>query len=409
MAWISKVYRKKKGVGYQAVIRRAGIIRKQTFNRKPDAERWAADQEEILDMKINQDPRLAKRVSLGEAFEKYFQMMEIPGSPYFNKPNTRERKKYARNMLEERLGESTPLSEITPDKVAAYRDERLGTDRVGTSTVRNELSLLSTMMTVARVEWRLPVQNPLTDVRRPEPPQHREISLTEVQAALILAECKKSANSKLYSYVLFLMHTGARASEAASRRLIDVDLVNRTTILRETKSGKPRRVPITEAVKSALVDLDAEDYFFLTKSHLENERIRNRPATIFREAWDYALKRAKANDPGFPDITIHDLRHTAGTHLLEQGADLRTVADILGHADIRMTTKYTHPSEQQKRKAVERIGHLGIAIASGESGKIFGSFENPPEDVPFGNKGYGIETGSWAGQLSYQQFQEQDK
>lgn len=407
MAWIHKVYRKKKGVGYQAVIRRAGIIRKKTFNRKPDAERWAADQEEILDMKINQDPRLAMRVTLEEAFDKYFQMMEVVGSPYYNKPNTRERKRYARNNLEERLGKDTPLSDITPDRVSAYRDERLGVNKRGASTVRNELSLLSTMMTVARVEWRLPVQNPLNDVRRPEPPPNREISLTEEQAALILEECRKSSNKKLYAYVLLLMHTGTRASEAAGRRLKDVDLVNRKTILRETKSGKPRIIPITNAVRDALQDIETEDYFFLSESHLENERYRNRPATIFRDAWDQALARAKERDTSFPHITIHDLRHTAGTHLLEQGADLRTVADILGHSDIRMTTKYTHPSEKQKRAALERIEYLGIATSANTEAP--GSYSIINADNEYGGSGYGSDAGSWDGNLSYQRWKPENE
>lgn len=53
--------------------------------------------------------------------------------------------------------------------------------------------------------------------------------------------------------------------------------------------------------------------------------------------------------------------------MLEQGADLRTVADILGHADIKMTSRYTHPSESQKRKAVEQIGRLGLGISGKQS------------------------------------------
>lgn len=80
MALINKVYRKKRWVGYQAVIRREGLIRKKTFTRKPDAERWAVEQEALQEMKINQDPRLAQKVSLREAFDKCFRMMEITGS-----------------------------------------------------------------------------------------------------------------------------------------------------------------------------------------------------------------------------------------------------------------------------------------------------------------------------------------
>ncbi len=223
-------------------------------------------------MKNTQDPRLAQRVTLEEAFTKYFQMMEVKGSPYYNKPNTRERKQYARKALENKLGCKTTLADITPDKVAAYRDERLALYRRGASTVRNELSLLSNMMTIAKTEWCLPVKNPLDDVRRPEPPPGREIFLTREQAAAILDECQQSGNTKLYAYVLLLMHTGARASEAAGRRLKDYALVKRTTILRETKSGKSRTIPITTAVRDALKQIDTKDYYTLLPDRQQQHR-----------------------------------------------------------------------------------------------------------------------------------------
>ncbi len=360
MATIVKVYRKQKGIGWQAIIRRGEAKYKKTFTRKPDAERWAAEQEDIFDMKIIQDPRLAQKVTLAEAFDKYFQMIKIEGSPYYNQPTTQDRKQRARKNLERILGKETSLAEITSDKVAAYRDERLAVDGRGTSTVRNELSLLSTMMTVARTEWRLPVKNPLDDVRRPAPPPGREISLTEMQIEAVLDECKKSGNKKLYPFVLLLLHTGARASEAATRRVIDVDLQAKETIIRKTKSGKPRKIPITDAVRDALQQIETDDYYFLSKEQLKSRRYQQRPATIFRNSWENALRRIKKKHPDFPAITLHDLRHTAGTHLLEAGADIRTVADILGHADIRMTARYTHPSDSHKREAVERIKHLGL-------------------------------------------------
>lgn len=374
----------------QAVIRRVGERPlKRTFDTKTQAKNWALEQEALIRAKRFRDPRLADLVSLGEAFDKYFSMIEIAGSPYYNKPNTRERKAHARKNLERILGAETPLSEITPSAVAEYRDRRLGEEKVGSSTVRNELSLLSTMMTLARIEWRLPVENPLNDVRRPEPPASREKALTTEQASMLLDECRRSQNTKLYAYVLLLMHTGARASEAAGRRVGDVNFEEMTTVIRQTKSGRPRTIPITEAVRNALVEIQAEDYFFLSPKNLENERIRNRPAIIFRTAWDHALARVRSRDATFPEITVHDIRHTAATHLLENGADLRTVADILGHADIRMTSKYTHPSQTAKRAAIERISHLGI-----NNGRIEATFNYSQNDNPYAQKYYGTIEGS---------------
>ena len=77
------------------------------------------------------------------------------------------------------------------------------------------------------------------------------------------------------------------------------------------------------------------------------------------------LKR-KAEDqlhfPGFPAIphfTPHDIRHTAASHLLMQGVDIRVIADILGHSTLAMIMRYTHLFDATKRKHIEKIAYLG--------------------------------------------------
>jgi len=66
-----------------------------------------------------------------------------------------------------------------------------------------------------------------------------------------------------------------------------------------------------------------------------------------KTAFKTACRRAKIRD-----LRFHDLRHTAATYMVTGGIDLVTVSEILGHADIKMTMRYAHPTPENRRKAV---------------------------------------------------------
>jgi len=72
-----------------------------------------------------------------------------------------------------------------------------------------------------------------------------------------------------------------------------------------------------------------------------------------KKGFSAALKRA-----GIEDFRFHDLRHTFGSHLVMQGVNVRTIQQLMGHKDIKMTMRYSHLSPEYVQQAVERLDNL---------------------------------------------------
>ena len=154
--------------------------------------------------------------------------------------------------------------------------------------------------------------------------------------------------------VELLYGAGLRVSEAIGLVKASVDL-DRRIVRVVGKGGKERLVPLGRPAADAM-----RRYMALGRPHLDR---RHRP-DLFLNARGGALTRAGAFlilrrladraglEPG--RVHPHLLRHSFATHLLEGGADLRSVQEMLGHADVGTTERYTHVSDRHRREAYFR-------------------------------------------------------
>ena len=365
MATFVKVNRKS-GIGWQAVIRRKGHRPlKKTFDLKGDAKLWAADQEALIKAKRFNDPRLAGHILLEKSLERYTLECAAKGKA----ATTLDSEKTSRRHLIRLLGAMTPLNAIKTADVNLYQNTRL-MEKASNSSIRQELSMLSKMFRTAKKSWQLPVNNPVDDVERVPQAPGRMRFLSELEAKLVIDEAKAVKNKNFYPFVILLMHTGMRSGEVARLTEKNVDIKNRHVTIDKTKSGVPRNVPLTKTAAAALktVVADSEGFYFLRASDRRARTTMLSPGRIFRSCWKTVWRRLeekardKKNYPDFPVVphfTPHDIRHTAASHLLMAGVDIRVIADILGHSTLKMAMRYTHTLDSYKQDVIDKIDHLG--------------------------------------------------
>ncbi|WP_414043330.1 site-specific tyrosine recombinase/integron integrase [Macrococcus animalis] len=145
-----------------------------------------------------------------------------------------------------------------------------------------------------------------------------------------------------------LYATGIRASELTHLKLTDID---RSFMMLKVigKGNKVRLVPYGAFAETAI-----EDYLkFRATRRTDHDYllINNRNAPLTERGVRYVLNQIVMNATGIRNIHPHKLRHTFATHLLNNGADLRTVQDLLGHVNLSTTGKYTHVTKEHLRKS----------------------------------------------------------
>ncbi len=161
--------------------------------------------------------------------------------------------------------------------------------------------------------------------------------------------------------VELLYATGMRVSELVGLPVAAARGDPRLLLIRG-KGGKERLVPLTDAARAAL-----RDWLELRQQAEDRARARSLPASPFlfpsrgklghlTRHWFYMRIKTIAQAAGIDParVTPHRLRHAFATHLLENGADLRSIQTLLGHADLSTTEIYTHVLEERLRDLVLR-------------------------------------------------------
>jgi len=256
---------------------------------------------------------------------------------------------------------SLRLNAITPALIERYKQERArdlrpdptrrgrrmpGPDDrppqpIQPATVNRELAVLSAVLSKA-VEWGKLAVHPMRGGKVKKLPGERtcERVLTDEEETHLL----KASAPEIRDAIILALETGMRLGEVCSLTPATVDLARGELYLPKPKNAKPRRLPLTPAARAVL--------HLRTTGRAPTDRLFPAPegkrCYRLKTAWQRAVARA-----GLDGLRFHDLRHTFATRLITGGADLITVMTLLGHSDLRMTSRYAHPTGASMQQALD--------------------------------------------------------
>lgn len=260
------------------------------------------------------------------------------------------------------------------------RDRRTHAETISPRRVQYAHRTLSTMLKQA-VRWQLVSRNVAMQVQGPTVPRNEAAWWTTTQAAQFLTVAQGHSYGIVYALALL---TGMRRGELLGARWQDLDAEARTITIRQTQDSRHPRTFGTPKSQAGRRTIQLDDQTMdLLRAH---QTAQKRQRLIAGEAYqDWGLicctgigtpinpsniNRAMARlitQAGLPFIPFHDLRHTHGAMLREQGVDWRVMADRLGHAQVSFTIQvYSHASVGAQATAAAAISKALLGGSSGD-------------------------------------------
>ncbi len=187
----------------------------------------------------------------------------------------------------------------------------------------------------------------------------RSLSSADVEALLVQPDSSSAIGVRDKAMLELLYATGLRVSELVGLTLASINL-ERGFLIVMGKGSKERAVPMGEAAVDAVKEYLSRARPVLLKGKESDALfISSRMRRITRQMFWERIKFYARGAGIAAAISPHTLRHSFATHLLDNGADLRAVQAMLGHADISTTQIYTHVSRERLRKVHEKYHPRG--------------------------------------------------
>lgn len=244
-----------------------------------------------------------------------------------------------------------PVQELTRQDLRSWI-AALSKEGLAPSSVSRAVSATRGLFRFLMLDGHIKSQ-PTEDLQTPQKFTHLPTFLTQDEIARLFAQpnIRTLEGIRDRAILELLYASGLRVSELVALKQSDIDL-HTGLLVCYGKGGKERRVPIGKSAIHWLQQYNsAKAEYGGTKLRLMFEQ-RGKPLTR-QLVWSSIKSYAKQG--GVKEISPHTLRHSFATHLLQNGADSRSVQALLGHSDISTTQIYTHMTDRHLRNAYDRF------------------------------------------------------
>ena len=247
----------------------------------------------------------------------------------------------------------TTTKNISKSDVENYL-EKLHKDDVKTSSIARKLTTIKAFHNYLFQKQKINVDVTET-IERPKLRKKLPNVLTVDEVDKLLdIECKSKFDYRNKSMLELMYGTGLRITELLDLKLNDFDLEN-CVIRCYGKGSKERIVPIGEYTMESLMNYLEIRNELLKRKNCEYLFLNNLGGRLSRFSFFKILKKMLVEKGIHKDVSPHSLRHSFATHMLEYGADLRSIQELLGHSDIATTKIYTHISNNKIKKEYEEF------------------------------------------------------
>ena len=275
------------------------------------------------------------------------------------------------------------IEEITTKDLKKYL-EFLYKNGVATSTMARHISAIKQFFNFLQLE-NIITENPASLLDHPKIQANIPEILTEKEIEKLLDTAKKDKSNygiQLYTMLELLYATGLRISELVEMKISDIQKKYRNDglytiddfLIINGKGNKERLIPINKTAKDALIKYinlresllngKKSEWLWTTMATFSKDKkdtkvVFKKDNHIARQIFALNLKQLAIESNINPEkVHPHILRHSFASHILQRGADLRVVQELLGHSDISTTQIYTHIADEKLKKIVNELHPL---------------------------------------------------